>query len=373
MDRDVSIPLLLARAAGAQGVYAKSNKTVSLVLHGQTTGCALPTCDDAQPLKGVVTVDKPAGITAIEVEIEGNIRLQEFGGLKRTTRILHETIPLWSAGSGQPAPPREIPFSYRMPGAGEGEMRLPPSFEVSIAGGRKHGQREANGFWSWIRYTLTIHVKGKDSATILNSHLKIPDQIEKLLDKEKSITVPILFASRLRSPHATMPSITQLLNEPSHYTPLTFALRNASKNLEPLHAEVHLARPATYCMRRPIPVCLRLQGTGISLDRFTVTLSVHRKSTQRILQNADNEDNWMESLDSIGEASMERVDGASTSYDAMWAGQVLVQPNIMAGSFSVEGLAVRDYLVLDIRPPSNKPGMLFVDNRVSVPILLTTD
>jgi len=174
--------------------------------------------------------------------------------------------------------------------------------------------------------------------------------------------VPLLFASRLHSPHSTLPSYTQLLREPSTYSPLTLPLRNSSKDLEPLHAEVHIARPTTYCMRQPIPACLRLQG-GKRLGRFSVKMSILRKSTQQIAAGAGNEANWIESVDLIGQTMLQQVEYVQSEDKTTWAGEVLVKPNIMAGSFAIEGLAVRVRCQLHDLPPVliYHPG--FLDSR----------
>lgn len=330
--------------------FTKRSRHISVSLNDQTPGCALPTCDDAAPISGVVLLDGGHGVHAVELQIEGAVRLHEFGGLKRTTQILRHTIHLWGGADGSTAgdaPPREMPFEFQMPRT----PGLPPSFEVSIGGGH-FGNREANGFNAWVRYSLSVRARTRAAA--------LPDW---------TLSVPLLFTARRRAPGGdALPSVHELLKAPSH-DPLEFTLRHSTARLAPVQADVSIPRPATYCMRRPIPVCIRLSGP--KLEVYGLKASVMRRSVQQIRTDGANEKAWMEAVDLLGDAPLEKMEIAE-DYVA-WAGQVTVHPNIMAGTFTVDGLAVRDFLVLDIVPPKKKPELLLVDCRISIPIVLTTD
>ena len=214
VDRDsLAAPLLHSTS----GVFTKSSQQLTLQIFNQPSGCPVAVCDDVESLCGIVTLDKPAGVTEVDIQvcgltsltcqllthlqIEGNVRLNEYGGLKRTTRIFHQAISLWSASTsgedGRQTPPHELPFTFRMLGASgdNTDSRLPPSFE---GGSLSHGRyrcvidavshsvrvggastRDANGFNAWVRYTITVRAKGQEKR-LLNNHLKIPDTLDQL-------------------------------------------------------------------------------------------------------------------------------------------------------------------------------------------------
>ncbi|KZV82436.1 hypothetical protein EXIGLDRAFT_778550 [Exidia glandulosa HHB12029] len=358
VDTYTHIPILRGdHQQPANTTYVKSAKSISLRLLNQHPGCTVPTCDDATAIRGVVGLDNTRGLTGVELHIEGSVRLHEYGGLKRTTQVLSHTINLWPpANGGSPGDaPRELPFEYRVPT----EPRLPPSYEVSIGGG-SYGNRDANGFNAWVRYRITVRAQGLGSSTFNNIK-----PLEHLLDR--TLTVPILFTSRLRAPHDSLPDASNL----AHVPPLEATLRNASSKLEPVQAQVRVPQPTTYCMRRPVPVSIRLAGGSGKLEMYSVNASVLRRSTQIVSVKEENDKTWMEAVDLIGEGALLRV--REDADGVAWVGDVSVRSNVMAGSFAVDGLTVRDFLVLDIIPPKNKPGMLLVDARISIPITLTTD
>lgn len=361
--------------------FTKQSKNGCAVLRlsGQHGQASLPVYDFGASIQGRVDVHRTEGVTSVEVEFKGILKLEQVAGGGTTTyKLCSGKNILWVKDRLRDLPcPNSLRFSLSLPTTfsdGENTFPLPPSYEAHLSG--------LPGFRAYIHYALTAQVvKPDDVPSIVKSAFLRKD--------DWAIATPVLYRPRSRPPAAIPPP---LVTHPHHGLTETILWKAVTSTIlanrcdQGIIAKLHLPTPRIFCVQQPIPFYLSFHASSATLALFRPLApftrpSVRKMQTTRIrlmrqtsvdicntLMFGTKSDMW--TVDCIGEAAFKHI-GEGSDWLA-YSGEVFIADHITVGGFRAGGFSVRDFLVLTVNP-TDLTMSPFKETRMVVPIQFTTD
>lgn len=363
------------------GEFVKQSKNgcVTLRLSGQDEQASYPVCGPGTFIQGRVDVYKTEGVTSVEVQIEGVLKLEQVAGSGTTSYKLcsYKNI-LWVKDRLRNSPcPNSLRFSLLLPTTfsdGEKTFPLPPSYEAHLSG--------LPGFRAYIHYALTaLVVKPDDVPNIVKSAFLRKD--------DWAIVTPVLYRPRSRPPSAIPPPLVTHphhgLNETVQWKVTTSTIL-ANRCGQDVTVKLHLPATRVFCVQLPIPFYLSFHASSTTLASFRPLAPftcpfVRKKQITRIqlmrqttvdicnaLMFGTKSDMW--TVDCIGEAAFKYI-GKGPDWLA-YSGEVFIADHIILGGFRAGGFSVRDCLVLTVTP-TDLTKSPFKEMRTVVPVQFATD
>ncbi|KAN0087511.1 hypothetical protein V8E55_006132 [Tylopilus felleus] len=363
--------------------FVKQTKSGNLCLRlvDQDDRAALPVYGVGTSVQGTVEINKTEGITSVEVQVEGILKLEEIAEDGSSThKLFSNKSMLWVKDRIQDAPcPGSLRFSFPLPTTysdGDQTYFLPPSFEAHLSG--------LPGFRAHVSYSVSaVVVKPNDVSNMVKSTLFRKD--------DWTVSTPFSYLPRtcpsvpIPVPLVTIASSGGFAETPQWKLFSSIAVANR-RGIRDLVAKLHIPTTRIFCIRQPIPFHLSFHSNADSLRAFlplaplpgliapkrqTTRIQLMRQTTVDV-RNAvvfgTKADIWR--VDCIGEGAFKNT-GSGTDWEA-FSGDIFISDEVTVGGFRASGFSVRDYLVLSMTPPdlSKSP---FKELRMVVPIRLTTD
>ncbi|KAI6124130.1 hypothetical protein EV401DRAFT_2228217 [Pisolithus croceorrhizus] len=363
------------------GEFIKQSKNgyATLRLSGQDGQSSYPVYGLGTSVQGHVDVHRTEGVTSVEVQIEGILKLEQVAGGGTTTyKLCWCKNILWVKDRLRDLPcPNSSRFTLSLPTTfsdGEKTFPLPPSYEAHLSG--------LPGFRAYIHYALTAQVVKPDD---------VPNMVKSafLRKDDWAIATPVLYRPRSRPPAAIPPP---LVTHPHYGLTETIKWKAATSTIlangcgQGIIVKLHLPTPRIFCVQQPIPFYISFHASSVALALFKPLApftcpSVRKMQITRIrlmrqtsvdICNAlifgTKSDMW--TVDCIGEAAFKHI-GEGSDWLA-YSGEVFIANHITLGGFRAGGFSVRDCLVLTVNP-TDLIVSPFKEMRMVVPIQFTTD
>ncbi|RPD62307.1 hypothetical protein L227DRAFT_544763 [Lentinus tigrinus ALCF2SS1-6] len=356
------------------GNFVKQAKNVSLRLFAQEDNATLPTYGCGAAVEGEVSLSKVEGVTAVEVKIEGSLRLREIAeGGTTTYKLCLTKVTLWSKETESEPCPASLQFSLTLPTTfsdGRETYPLPPTHDVHLAG--------VPGFNANIEYTVSATAVRNKATTLLRLGGGI-------------VSTPFLYYPRSR-PAVPLPSPmrqsfdTFKFIETPEWRGWESTMKARISGAKDISCLLYLPASRVYCISQNIPFHVTFSSSAFSLAAFlpygpTATILAPNKVFTRIrvlrqstvdvrneLVLGTKTDIWR--VDTIGEGEFKHSgDGPDW---LCFNGQIRLDPQVKIGGFKAGGLSVKDFIEFTMIPP-DPPKAPFAEMRLVVPIRLTTD
>ncbi|KAH0831996.1 hypothetical protein J3R83DRAFT_12899 [Lanmaoa asiatica] len=341
-------------------------------------------------VQGTVEISKTEGITSVEVQVEGILRLEEVAeGGTSTQTLFSNTSMLWIKDRIQDAPcPNSLRFSFSLPTTYTDRSKtyfLPPSFEAHLSG--------LPGFRAHVSYSVSaIAVKPNDVSNMVKSTFFRKD--------DWTVSTSFLYLPRTRpSMPIPVPLVATALSSGFAETPqwkLFSSIATANRRgMQDLVAKLYIPTTRIFCIRQPIPFHLSFHSNPDSLLAFlplapvagliapkrqATRIQLMRQATVDVRNSiifGTKPDIWR--VDCIGEGAFRNA-GIGADW-AAFSGDIFISDEVTVGGFRASGFSVRsrssetkpqDYLVLTMTPPDLSKSPL-KELRLVVPIRLATD
>ncbi|KAI0769031.1 hypothetical protein BD413DRAFT_87163 [Trametes elegans] len=358
------------------GNFVKQSKGghVSLRLSAQDDNVSLPVYGVGAAVEGTVSLSKADGVTAVEVKIEGSLRLREVAeGGTTTNNLCLSKLTLWNKGNDPEPCPLSLQFSLTLPDTfsdGRDTYPLPPTHDVRLAG--------VPGFNATIDYHVSTTVSKGKTSTLLRLG-------------NATVSTPFIYRPRSR-PAIPLPSPmrqsfdTFKFIESPEWRRWDTTMRARIHGGSDISCQIYLPAPRVFSITEPIPFHLMLVSSAFSLAAYlpygpTATILAPNKQFTRIralrqstvdvrntLVMGTKTDMWR--IDHIGEAVF-RHSGDGPDWLA-FSGSIRIDDEVKIGGFKAGGLTVKDFLDFSMLPP-DPPKAPFSEMRLVIPIRLCTD
>ncbi|THH26529.1 hypothetical protein EUX98_g7659 [Antrodiella citrinella] len=397
-------------------VFAKKAGGVTLLISGQDSGVVVPTYNRNGIVRGEVLLDDEAAVQSVSVKLEGSQSTSIVDGGADLVELFSESLTVWSkprsdiAGPSTLTPPAVLPFAIPFPkGYGEGQSvkPLPPTFNAQFSG--------THGIYVECKYILTV--------TVTKSGLGG-------WKRQKLLTTPVSFEPRSRAympiGRDLLPFFSTIKSAPGDWHQVISKMEVQPKStLEPLECQLFVPAVQIYAFSDIIPFHLHLRGSRASLASFVAgptpvfklpkgikalssTLKLgsssrtsldsssssfmdvltpqvspvgHDSSNVRVYLlrqvcvSVDGQKAWGEIVlgeGKISPLSSTRAAGTDGEYSLDWEGEVRCGSAVSVGSFRSGELVVKDFIVVELKPPVGSPSPLKY-HRHAHPIRLVTD
>ncbi|KAI8994206.1 hypothetical protein BD414DRAFT_513794 [Trametes punicea] len=358
------------------GDFVKQSKggNVSLRLFAQEDNVSLPVYGCGDAVEGAVTLTKNEGITAVEVKIDGTLRLIEVAeGGTTTHKLCLSKVTLWSKDTDAGPCPSSLRFSLDLPTTfsdGKDTYPLPPTHDVHLSG--------VPGFDAIVEYGVSATVvKGKASTLLRLGN--------------STVSTPFIYYPRSRPAIPLPEPMRQSLDtfkfvETPEWQRWEATMNARMSTAKDIHCQLYLPASRVFSITQPVPFHIMFSSSASSLAAYLPygptanVLSPSKHFTRiRILRQSTVDvrnamilgtktDIWR--VDIIGEAEF-RHSGDGPDWLA-FVGEVRVDEKVKVGGFKAGGLAVKDFIELSMVPP-DPPKAPFREMRLVIPIRLVTD
>ncbi|OSD07311.1 hypothetical protein PYCCODRAFT_1359167 [Trametes coccinea BRFM310] len=358
------------------GDFVKQSRSgnASLRLFAQEDNVNLPVYGTGEAVEGAVTLAKTEGVTAVEVKIEGTLRLIEVAeGGTTTHKLCLSKVTLWSKDAESGPCPSSLNFSLTLPTTfsdGKDTYPLPPTHEVHLSG--------VPGFDAKVEYGVSATVSKGKASTLLRLG-------------NATISTPFVYYPRSR-PASPLP-------EPMRQSYDTFkfvqtpewrcwesTMKAKSKSAKDIYCQLFIPASRVFSITQPIPFHIMFTSSAFSLAAYLpygptanilspskhfTHIRILRQSTVDV-RNAmilgTKTDIWR--VDTIGEAEF-RHSGDGADWLA-FVGEIRLDDKVKVGGFKAGGLMVKDFVELSMIPPDPSKAP-FREMRLVIPIRLVTD
>ncbi|KAH8825435.1 hypothetical protein DL96DRAFT_1467234 [Flagelloscypha sp. PMI_526] len=339
----------------------------------------VPVYGNSATVTGVVEVLKPDSVTAVEVKIEGRLKLHEIAeGGSETAKLSDISITLWSKSQQAPQCPPSLPFTIPLPGTftHDGDTYpLPPTFETKLPG--------MPGFTASIDYRMTAVLSRPSTSRVLAK--------ASLFGSSGPLTLstPFIYQPRTR-PSQSLPQ-PLAVSPQSGFLPspdwrcFQTIIKAKAAGRDDIHVKFYIPISRIFHYGSKIPFHVQYESTSFSLAGFLpygptsqgppsrrmTKIEVTRQTVVDV-RNADmaetKTDIWR--LDKIGEGTfIHTADGPT------WIGfngSIDINSSHTVPTFRAAGLTIKDSVVFTMTPlePHKCPWR---ELRIVVPIRLTTD
>ncbi|KAI0670876.1 hypothetical protein C8Q78DRAFT_1069600 [Trametes maxima] len=360
------------------GDFVKQSRggNVSLRLFAQENNVSLPVYGLGAAVEGAVNLTKTDGVTAVEVKIEGSLRLREVAeGGTTTHKLCLSKVTLWNKDVDSTPCPASLDFSLTLPDTfsdGKDIYPLPPTYDVHLDG--------VPGFNADIEYGVSATVAKGKASTLL-----------RLGQARSTISTPFVYHPRSRPAVPLPPPMRQSLDtfkfvETTDWRCWETDMRARKSSAKDIHCQLYLPASRVYSIAEPIPFHILFSSSAFSLAAYlpygptaTVLAPNKRFTHVKVLRQSvvdvrntlvmgTKTDMWR--VDTIGVGNF-RHSGDGPDWLA-FSGEVRVDGQIKVGGFKAGGLVVKDFVELSMLPPDPAKAP-FKEMRLVIPIRLTTD
>ncbi|KAI0712058.1 hypothetical protein C8Q76DRAFT_476567 [Earliella scabrosa] len=356
------------------GNFVKQSKSVSLRLFAQENNVSLPVYGCGAAVEGEVGLQKTDGVIAVDVKIEGSLRLREVAeGGTTTYKLCLSTVTLWSRETDSEPCPTALKFSLTLPTTfsdGRETYPLPPTHDVHLSG--------VPGFNATIDYSVSASVTRSKTSSLLRLG-------------GWTVSTPFNYHPRSR-PAVPLPAPMRQSFDTFKFieTPEWQCWESSMKARLPgakdIMCQLYLPASRVFSITQPIPYHVMFGSSAFSLAAFlpygpTATILAPNKHFTRIrvlrqsivdVRNAlilgTKTDIWR--VDIIGEGEFKHAGDGSDWL--CFSGEIRLDPEVKVGGFKASGLLVKDFIEFTMLPP-DPPKAPFSEMRLVIPIRLTTD
>ncbi|KAJ7167778.1 hypothetical protein C8R46DRAFT_1350721 [Mycena filopes] len=347
---------LLPAATGVFTTAAKHASEVALHLSAQHAGIDLPVYGAAGVVEGAVEIFKTEHISAVEVKVEGLLRLIETAEDGRSdTTLVSETAVLWTQEANNSVCPLTLPFSVTLPTTfkEDGETYLlPPTYFVELPG--------MPGFSATVEYSI---------SAIVHKHPSILHPAPLLHHGNVTVSTPFIYRPRTRAVHPIPPPLKYkdeaFIDDPDWqlHQSIIKARAGSSNFLEDITTKFYLPGSGIFWGSGTVPFHLTLASDAATLAAFQnlpttgnagnppgTQVYLVRQSMVHIRGTAIPEakiDMWHHEY--IGEGTFRLVGTSPTSL--AYSGEIKMVSPVQVGGFKSGGLSVQDFVVLLVTPP----------------------
>ncbi|TRM64892.1 hypothetical protein BD626DRAFT_490271 [Schizophyllum amplum] len=359
------------------GVYEQVAGPLTLRLHRQVDGISKPAIYSRQHVSGELLVrsEECSGMMRISLKLEGTLSLDLDEGIKEKHQLLEETHVLWRLSQDGPSPGALVSFDIAVPAEfiGKDDQRrpLPPVCHFAFPSPASLRAR--------VEYNLTFTVERRRKHNMLS--------------RNRTITTSFDYVRRTQ-PHRPMTgaspgSLTSLIDWAEHMS----RIPARGQSLPPLDLRVFIPASKVYWVGDTIPFRLRVSGLTSALielfgdesysdmaperhgDAASITVKLMRQVAIRVRKMPGHREMV------LGAATVRRMplppaheEGSFSEYGVMhWEGEVRIgQPDTVPG-FDAGALLVKDFIVVEIMPPTSDPARFALPHRLPVFVRFTTD
>ncbi|KAF4617594.1 hypothetical protein D9613_005955 [Agrocybe pediades] len=359
------------------GDFVKESKSggVRLRLSAQEQNATLPIYGSSDTVKGVVELSKTTGVTSVEVQIEGRLRVKEIAeGGTSMAKLCLNTTTLWTKDAENTQCPTSLNFSLPLPTTFTFEEKtypLPPSFDVKLSG--------LPGFIATIDYTVTATVAKPNGVPMP----KVKSKALGIHVGTSVVSTPFIYFPRSR-PASPIPP--PLVHSPAGFglTPEWKVFESVLPSKSPVRpdikAKIYVPASRVFCISQSIPFHLTFESSAVSLAAFlplsptantrSTLVQLMRQTTvdvRNTVIEGVKTDMWR--VDCIGEGAFKHAGDGPTSIS--YNGEIAIT-DVNVPAFRAAGLSIKDCILFTINPVD--PGKAaFSVLREVIPVRLSTD
>ncbi|KAK0441629.1 hypothetical protein EV421DRAFT_1711441 [Armillaria borealis] len=354
----------------SSGTFIKKRGRLTVVLTEQEDDTTSPVYGREAAIHGALLLEKVDAVQLVHIKIEGRLVMVTSEGGARSLVTVDDTETLWKFDrTKSEACPSSLSFSRTLPSTfkdSDKSYPLPPSYQASFPG------------------TPGIHVTSSYTLVLQVTSIRHPKF--GFFAKTKTLRIPIIYAPRTRPnrPTLSIPLFYSVKSSPEEWTQSLMTMRTQSRaTIEPIESNLFIPSVQIFSFSDIIPFHVQLSGPLSSLRQFfpqvpssssqqsSVTVTILRQ----IAVDVRGTRSWKNTT--VGEGKIRPVPPASYSQSGSsqeesldWEGEVQCLPSVNVGGFSAAGVAVKDFIVVTMTPPTDSP---FLPTINSIPIRLVTD
>ncbi|KAJ6611447.1 hypothetical protein B0H10DRAFT_368594 [Mycena sp. CBHHK59/15] len=374
-------------------VFTKAYGSATVVLLDQEPNAQVPTYGRQGSVRGTLILKEDTlNVSEIVVKLEGRLDITTTDAGAMSIKAFKDTHTLWPPNSESSSMcPTTIDFSCLFPAAfrhtGQ-EYPLPPSYIARFAG--------FPALFAKITYSLIILIKVRRLG---------------FMSKTKCIYVVLDYNPRMSPPRGislTQSFLAEVKAMPEEWHQFLFNMKTrSSSTLAPIQGQMFIPSVRVFGLSDTIPLHVQLSGPVSSLRELippptqnhdaatTVNYfnSLHLKPAVRVYMNRmvsfEYRGKLVWRVSRIGEGRAlplppvmdydcdfrdTNACGRCDSHveDLDWRAEVKCNPDVTVGGFSVIGLVVKDFIVLELAPPNPISSPLMTVQH-AVPIRLVTE
>ncbi|KAJ7162293.1 hypothetical protein C8R46DRAFT_1104141 [Mycena filopes] len=396
-----SAPLTAQPNGLPTGIFVKAYGSATVVLLQQDGAASMPTYGKRGLVRGHLIVQDGDNICEVTAKLDGRMEITTAGAGAQTVKTFSKSYCLWSAAStsSSTAPssfPEAVEFECAFPPTfthdGE-EQQLPPSFTARFPG--------TPSLFAKCTYGLTISITKDKSRRMSMSFLSKIKTLHLALEYRPQTAPP---RGILQTPTSYFP--VSVKTSPQDWTQTSFEVgpRCPNANVEGIRCRVFIPSVRVFGLADTIPVHLELSSTLASLRELVLACTTSpfdseplRCSTAHLeplktsplraylsrmvrFDAPDGKATWR--MQRIGTGTFPPMPPAvvkegCTCHEPCaqtldWDGEITVDKGIKVGGFTAGGLAVRDFITLEIVPP-NAAASTHKTVQHTIPIRLVTE
>ncbi|KAJ7133428.1 hypothetical protein C8R44DRAFT_611706 [Mycena epipterygia] len=366
------------------GIFTKAYGSATIVLLDQESNAHVPSYRERRSsVRGSLILEQDTSqISEVAAKLKGRLELiaVDSGGV--TIKTVAITNVLWSSGSSSSSCPGTIDFACDFPATfqyRDSEYLPPPSYNAWFL--------EFPSLSAKCAYSLTISItKGRRLG---------------LLSKTKLIHVPIEYRPRaypLREISTSPCFLSTVKTMPEEWHQSSFVMNTrVSSNLEPIQCQAFIPSVKVFGLADTIPLHLQISGRIFSLQEFVlpssavcddvdptkspvrvflmrvITVECHGKTTSRVMRIGEGRFRPLPPIvkfDCHCPIRCDPVESCTKNLD--WDGQIKCNPDVTVGGFQAAGLTVKDFITLELIPPTPISSPLLTVQH-SIPIRFVTE
>jgi len=199
------------------------------------------------------------------------------------------------------------------------------------------------------------------------------------------MNIALNYFPRTRPPYSITPSsdlFSDLKIAPEQWHQTVTAIKSRSENIVP-SIDSHLFIPSSkvYALSDTIPFHVNLTGSLRSLREFLPqpgkdSFPIHVHILRQTCVEVNGEKAWRNSI--IGDGTVRgipppfsNITSASRDGSLDWEGEIQISKSVHIGGFNAGNLAIKDFIVLTVKPTAPKSFLQF--QQISVNIRLVTE
>ncbi|KAF8798483.1 hypothetical protein BYT27DRAFT_7122833 [Phlegmacium glaucopus] len=385
---------LRAPQSRTNSVFIKKSGELSIVVNEQEEDATIPVFGRHAVISGIVLCQgQLEKIRKIVLKVEGKLDSSTSGGGSWSIKLISSYHTLWSHLTSEKACPSQVPFAITLPATFQDDNNsfpLPPSYHFVDDG------------------IQTLLARSSYQLRFIVTHTRHP-KIDAIWPKEQRMIIPFKYVPRTRAPRpsvATSCLFSSIKTSPEEwYQAVTYLKMRPNVEITPIICHLFVPGGRIYALTDTMKfhvqlagltcsLYMLLSGAHMDLDRIA-SVDSDSPTTERNFQNEKplvrvtllrqvsvtvrREKAWSNSI--LGEGTIWPVPpdlsnccatlGRYSEGSIDWEGEVRCQSNVTVGGFNAANVQVKDFIVLEISPPTPKSPLL--DLKLNVPIRLVTD
>ncbi|EIW74690.1 hypothetical protein CONPUDRAFT_147670 [Coniophora puteana RWD-64-598 SS2] len=351
------------------GSFRRITDKVTVVLRDQLPGSVQPIYGRHGFICGYLVLHDITDLVEVSIKLVGikSLGITAFGTAVKSI-FLEESYTMWTASSAEPCPDT-IPFALVWPPtfSDAGQTRpIPPSYKCE-------------GLSSSLSYEFTVTLSKRK-------------QLLGFLKPMDSVSIPLTYLPRIRPPAPMIPSelpfMSTVKSSPEEWHQIMCSMQSVySSDLAAIQCCLFIPAVQIFALSDAIPFHIQFHGPEASLrylrgsdgllegGEIQICVSLKRRTMTKVLDSKAQHTRVIGEgrIATVKSRSQSRLDG---SHALDCDGELTIDHSsevpIRAPSFSISDVAVRDLIVLELKPlqPLKSP---FIEMIQEHPIRLVTD